>query len=321
MLTRTADSFGLPPRQIPGETRPLAIAAPPDSASEEVQAPVVPYRKDTTGLSTANLPAPPRRNTGSSAPLIPARSTTISSPSQLSITQSGQADTTGRATPPRPPPRLPRRDTNQSDVSIGSSISRATTGGAKPASPALPPRMASEPVPSPIAPQTSNTVSELQNRFRGVAFTAPLTAQPNETSTSSVATSTNTIPATGTAGTTWAQKRAALQTVAAAQKDPSKVSLADYKSTISTADDFRQRHGQQTMAGIQAIDKLTHTDSTVGDAQQPEPEISVAAQPVSIASRKKPPPPPPTKRLGLQSTTLSNASSGPPPVPMASKPK
>ena len=53
---------------------------------------------------------------------------------------------------------------------------------------------------------------------------------------------TTTAPARGT---TWAQKQAALSTASQFQRDPSKVNSADAHAAFSTANNFRQRHGEE----------------------------------------------------------------------------
>lgn len=57
-------------------------------------------------------------------------------------------------------------------------------------------------------------------------------------------------------GTTLAQKKGALKTAAAFRKDPSSVSLADAKTTASTMNNFRERHGEQVASGMKSANAL-----------------------------------------------------------------
>ncbi|KAF7534419.1 hypothetical protein G7Z17_g13364 [Cylindrodendrum hubeiense] len=160
-------------------------------------------------------------------------------------------------------------------------------------------------------------MNELQNRF-------------SKLGTSSAPPASSTPPPSQ--GTTWAQKQAALKTASSFQKDPSSVSFSDAKAAAGTANNFRQRHGEQVASGIQTangpnqkygvVDKVgSYTGSHAG---QDQGQVAVAPSPPvpGLAGKKKPPPPPPKKRAGLGSATAaSGAGSAPPPVPMSTRPQ
>ncbi|EQL01896.1 GMP synthase [Ophiocordyceps sinensis CO18] len=138
-------------------------------------------------------------------------------------------------------------------------------------------------------------------------------------------------------GTTWAQKQAALKTASAFHKNPSSVSLADAKTAASTANNFRQRHGDQVEAGIKRTNHLNQKygvtnkvgafvnrehqgqagQATVGDSGLP------AMGPGLPVKKKPPPPPPPKKKPGFGEQTRPAAGGNdeaPPPIPMSTRP-
>ncbi len=85
--------------------------------------------------------------------------------------------------------------------------------------------------------QGGNHMNELQNRFARLNTS---TTPPQEQAQAA---------APGQGGTTWAQKQAALKTASQFHKDPSQVSFSDAKAAAGTANNFRQRHGEQVAAG------------------------------------------------------------------------
>jgi len=103
------------------------------------------------------------------------------------------------------------------------------------------------------------------------------------------------------------------------KKNPSSVSFADAREAASTANNFRERHGEQVASGLSAANSVNQkygvmdrmkSYSSDGTTHQQVPQ---AASGVGAAGKKGPPPPPPAKKRELQS--------GPPPVPLGSKPK
>lgn len=321
-----------PPPQEP-------VYAEPEEGYEERPQPRGPYRTNTTGLSTDSLPKPPGRRDGADG-----RS------GQPPSYQSAMAGVGGggRAAPPSLPPRLPPRTNSGSTVASSPAASPAPTGNgllnqgavnrlgaagisvpgfgigrSSPAaeaspSPPQPPRpgVASPPP----APATSH-MSELQNRFSkfGTSSSANTAAPPPPSE-----------------GTTWAQKQAALKTASSFQKDPSSVSLSDARAAASTANNFRQRHGEQVAAGAKTANNLNQKYGLLDKAQnsyskfqgnqtqsQNEDAPSAPASPglASVVGKKKPPPPPPKKKPALMGASAAPTNDEPPPIPMATRPR
>ncbi|PHH61136.1 hypothetical protein CDD81_753 [Ophiocordyceps australis] len=151
----------------------------------------------------------------------------------------------------------------------------------------------------------------------------------------SPAKTTDTPPLSAAAaskGTSWAEKQAAVKTAASFHKDPSSVSLADAKRAASTANNFRQRHGDQVAAGVgkaQGIDQKYGISNRLGalvgakqDAQPVAAAGSSSPPPAAsgLAGKKKPPPPPPKKSALGGSSIPSRADDLPPEIPMATRP-
>lgn len=128
------------------------------------------------------------------------------------------------------------------------------------------------------------------------------------------------------------------------KKNPSSVSFSDAKAAASTANNFRQRHGEQVAAGVSKANSLdqkygvsgkvggyvgngnnnaggnaTPAGSTsAGRAQSHLDTIGAAA---GLLGKKKPPPPPPPKRKpGLGAGDSTAAGDEPPPIPMSTRP-
>lgn len=254
----------------------------------------------------------------------------------------------GRAAPPSLPPRLPPRTNSGSTVASSPAASPAPTGNgllnqgavnrlgaagisvpgfgigrSSPAadaspSPTQPPRPSiASPPPAPAA----SHMSELQNRFSklGTSSSANAAAPPPPSE-----------------GTTWAQKQAALKTASSFQKDPSSVSLSDARAAASTANNFRQRHGEQVAAGAKTANNLNQKYGLLDKAQnsysrfqgnqtqtQNEDTPSAPGSPglASVVGKKKPPPPPPKKKPALMGASAAPSNDEPPPIPMATRPQ
>ncbi|KAF2740795.1 hypothetical protein EJ04DRAFT_507806 [Polyplosphaeria fusca] len=261
-------------------------------AEEEANKPPPgPYRPDTTGLSTANLPKPPVRRTGSPAakPKLPPR---------LPPRQNSHPDLHA----PNPPP--PYSEVAHDDTSGQGHLNQGALdrlGRAGVSVPGLGINRTAHPIPAGQTPKPAQAspgqgpqLSELQSRFS--RMTAP---------------SAENQPPSG--GTSWADKQAALRTASSLRNDPSKVSTSDMTSAASTANNFRERHGDEAAAGWQRASGLTQK---YGVLDRMNKAASPASPPASPTQGKKPPPPPPPKKKGL-STNIGE----PPPVPLSSKPK
>ncbi|KAJ4291999.1 hypothetical protein N0V90_009898 [Kalmusia sp. IMI 367209] len=313
-------SFGPPPKHrayygdAAGPPRPRPTQQERQREEEEANRPPPgPYAADTTGLSTAHLPKPPAFRPGQTPPPAVEQSTKPKPkptlPPRLPPRQNSHPD----AYAPAPPP--PYSESTQNNGVPGGQLNQGAlnrlgqAGVSVPgldinrtASPPVPPRQTASPTPaSPSAvagrmPQ----LSELQSRFAN-------RSSPSSSSPSAVPPST---------GTTWAEKQAALKTANNFHNDPSKVTLSDARSAASTANNFRERHGDQVAAGWKAAGNLNQKYGITGrvNSLASGSTASPPGSPTKGALGKKPPPPPPKKKeLG--------GSGEPPPVPMSSKPK
>ncbi|CAG8979826.1 hypothetical protein HYALB_00002597 [Hymenoscyphus albidus] len=292
--------------------------------------PPVPYRMDTTGLSTSHLPPPPGRRDVSGSREPPAIPGNMPKPPGLPLRlpprqNSAPAPSSGTREAPREPDSH-RGILNQSSLnnlsSAGISVPGFGIGGGRQVlPPPAPPARTQSPATSPTnTPVNNSTINELQSRF------SRLSSQPKAEAPSE--------------GTTFAEKQAALRTAASFRKDPSSVSLSDAKTAAGTANNFRERHGEQVKSGWQSASKL-NTKYGVADkvgalgagaggirTTEPPPPMAPETQnegvgpPAGIA-KKKPPPPPPKKKVGLAGSPVaaSPQEGAPPPIPLSSKPR
>lgn len=304
-----------------------------------------PFRADTTGLSTSHLLPPPGRKDGANGRSPPP-------PAPLS-----------RGNPPGLPPRLPPRqnsspiaspppnystkppqpaepDAHRGVLNQGALNRLGNAGvsvpgfeiGSRGRAPLLPPPGQSSPRETLPSPPSNNNpqLNELQSRFSRMSPTTPQTDSSSQ-------------------GTTWAQKQAALKTASSFRNDPSSVSLQDAKAAATTANNFRDRHGEQVKtaatsannfrdkhgdqvkSGWQSANKMNTkygVSERVGSYGQPaqpvSPQIemrdSTVSPPVGALGKKKPPPPPPMKKAQLAGNSIGGPAL-PPPLPMSSKPK
>lgn len=337
----TGGSWGAP---LPQESvAPLQIAG--SQAEEETAKPVapsLPYRANTTGLSTDGLPAPPMRRIQAEEgppPQVqkPAPRPVPRPPPRLPPRQnSNPTEFTEPAPPPYTPGRLPspaspRTERQQQVASYLNKGSLNRLGQAGVSVPGLDiGRTASpedtrtagviKPLPRQPAAPSSGQLSELQARFSRMPGRVSLPTAQNPQATG-----------TGSRGTTWQQKQAVLTTANKFHQDPSSVSLSDAEEAGSTLNNFRQRHGEQVAQGWQQAQGLEQKHGISGrvgafaevhqqqQGSTTEPAIQPAA-PSSIAAGKKAPPPPPKKKASLTSAYVDDAGT-PPPIPLSSKPR
>ncbi|KAG9247057.1 hypothetical protein BJ878DRAFT_230251 [Calycina marina] len=278
-------------------------------AEEAVRKPSVPYRADTTGLSTRNLLPPPGRSDGADG-----RTPTTSSPLQVPA----------RGKPPGLPPRLPPRQ-NSGPVSshpnstpdqdahkgiinqrtmdrLGAAGISVSAFGIEGRKPPLPPPSSSPTKPTPGQVGNASQLNELQSRFSHLNPSSTTPRSPSE-------------------GTTMAQKQEAFSTASAFRNDPSSVSLSDARAAASTANNFRERHGEQVQSGWQSANKLNTKygiSDKVGSYAAARPQTSEPGTPVTAVLGKKKPPPP-MKKPNL-SARLSSVGA-PPPIPLSTRPK
>lgn len=171
--------------------------------------------------------------------------------------------------------------------------------------------------PAPVSRAGGDHLGELQGRLSKLG-TSP---KPSEAPTQ---------------GTSFAQKQAALKTARSFRNDPSSVSLSDARNAASTANNFRERHGDQVAAGWKSANSLNSKYGLAAKASQygapltqsrhspVPPPVQEDIGPVvmkdnTLPTKKGPPPPPPKKKIGLG--VNADAGDGPPPIPLSSKPK
>jgi hypothetical protein len=171
------------------------------------------------------------------------------------------------------------------------------------------------PTPPSRSPVAANgpQLSELQSRFSKFSTSSsPQTESPPSQ------------------GTTWAQKQAALKTASSFRNDPSSVSLSDAKNAASTANNFRERHGEQVKSGWQSANTLNtkYGISEKVSTYNASPQTPEADSPIQLRDNtsfspgglgKKKPPPPPVKKASLSGAGISKGAA-PPPIPLGTKP-
>ena len=271
--------------------------------------PPVPYRADTTGLSTSHLPPPPGRKDGADG-----RSPVISHP--VSATK-GKPPSLPPRLPPRqnstpisPPPRYTSTepDTHKGIMNHGA-LERLGAAGVTVPGFGIEGRKAPMPPPSSNSPTRSPTtqtnvspqLNELQTRFSRLNSSPSKEGGPSQ-------------------GTTFAQKQAAFKTASAFRDDPSSVSLSDAKVAASTANNFKERHGDQVKSGWQSANKLNTkygiSEKVGSHGDLSSPQTSDTGSPgAGVLGKKKAPPPP------MKKASLGAGVSVPPPIPLSTKPK
>ena len=291
--------------------------------AQEALPPPGPYKVDTTGLSTRNLPKPPVRrlehDTSSSS--SEQKKSKPSLPPRLPPRQNSGTPNDG----PPPPSyhtatgQVPSQKSylNQGALnrlgSAGVSVPALGIGGES--QPTNPWQDRQSPVSDSTAPASPSRrtigMNELQGRFSKMSSSTP--------------------PESPSGGTTFAQKQAALKTANSFRNDPSSISLSDARTAASTANNFRERHGDQVAAGWQSANSLNSkygisnringytSDGTVSASQGvPSPPASPLGQDSFAAEAKMkapPPPPPPKKRMN------DTKPVAPPEIPLSSKPR
>ncbi|OCL12540.1 hypothetical protein AOQ84DRAFT_334112 [Glonium stellatum] len=306
--TQDRSGLGVPLSQDEIDARQRAKEA---AEAEANKPPPGPYKVNTSGLSTAHLPKPPvRRLDQDSQPPASQERAKPKLPPRLPPRQNSHPDTYSAA----PPPSYNESTQDapiQSYINQGAMVRLGQAGISVPgfnigrnASPPVPPRQTSSPPAGPVSPASSKgpQLGELQARFAKMSTASPKASQePN-------------------AGTSLAQKQAALKTASALRSDPSSVSVSDMRSAASTANNFRERHGEQVASGWRMASGLNQkygvSERVSGFASGSTPTPPAASSPVQGAIGKKPPPPPPPKKKDLVSSP-----SEPPPIPLGSKPK
>ncbi|KAL9130400.1 MAG: hypothetical protein Q9217_001408 [Psora testacea] len=354
------DTFGPPPKKVnyPGGTAGPNTATPDRRGlgapltAEEIQAknndvrrqeeaarksapPPVPYRADRTGISMQSLPKPPTR--------------------AAAIDGDGIGGNPVTKLKPKLPPRLPPRQNSHPGVNASSppppytaatqgsqdgSIEPVAVGGLG---------QAGVSVPGLGIGHTSSPSQQQQetNPWRDPGSSATPSSNPSGLQSrlsslmgnSASPTTQSPFSPPPAHGTTWQEKQAALKTASTFRNDPSSISMADAKATASTANNFRERHGEQVAQGWKVGNGLNekygivekansyggNTSGAGTGASLPTPSENVTASPAAgggglgqaaaiFGGFKKAPPPPPTSRI-------TGGAGSPPPVPLNSKPK
>ncbi len=278
----------------------------------------VPYRADTTGLSTSNLPKPPVRHLRfesqpGGSPASPSSKPKPALPPRLPPRQNS-ASAQGRA-PSSPARGIFNQDQNQNGYISQGSLNRLGSagvsvpgfgigGGSQEANPWKNQEGSNSSICNAQGPQ----LSELQSRFSKMSTKSQNLDSPAQ-------------------GTSFAQKQAALKTASSFRNDPYSVSLADAKATASTANNFRERHGDQVAAGWKnasllntKYDVANKVNGSAANGSVPSGNETVLAparlDTPTASLKKRAPPPPPKKPLVDGSPTPS-----PPPIPLSSKPR
>ncbi|MCJ1434372.1 hypothetical protein MMC27_003740 [Xylographa pallens] len=292
---------------------------------QEGPPPKVPYKIDSTGLSTSNLPKPPMRHTDTgviyeSSGVEAARKPKPSLPPRLPPRQNS-ASSQESFSPASPKFAISAQPRPQQNVLNQGAINRLGAAGVSvpgfgigAASDSSNP-WSDEPInmvdnTSGPASKKSPDMNELHSRF------------------SKMSSSFTTPPESPSQGTTFAEKQAALKTANSFRNDPSCVTFSDARNAASTANSFRERHGDHVATGWQSASGLNKkygianrftsmtSDTEPSTAQTlPSPPLSPMVSVFNPAHGKRPPPIPP-KRLNSGNTPGSQA----PPVPLASKP-
>ena len=145
---------------------------------------------------------------------------------------------------------------------------------------------------SPTVAQIANP-SELHTRFSGFLNRPPASeVLPND-------------------GTSLAQKQAALKTASSFRSDPSSVSISDAKATATTANNFRERHGDQVTSGLRTANTINQNYNVAGKISS-YTGISSGHQEASS---------PPSLDVDVSPSAQLTSKRKPPPVPLSSKPR
>lgn len=352
------DSFGPPPKNVQyngGAAVPNAITpdrrglgAPirtedlVDQGQQPVEQkptpPPVPYRANRTGINTNNLPKPPVRRTANDNDQRSQPPSTKPKPSLPPRLPPRQNSNPAEIAPESPPTytatmQAPSEDKGSLNQGALGRLGRAGVsvpsfgigpGSRDPteASHTLNPWQNQPSTASPTANAQPPSLSNLGSHFSKLSTAAP---PPTSTPTPSQ-------------GTSLQQKQDALRTAAALRNDPASISLSDARGAASTANNFRERHGDQVVAGgrwagamnnkynvANRVNGLSGGGTAAGQEQvssahEPSPWANEPSQGglggmVDGASgpfKRTPPPPPAGRKPGVAI---------PPPVPLGSKPR
>lgn len=322
--------WGAPLTQSQIQSQKQAEQARVQAEQEEAEKPAPPpgpYKVDTTGLSTKNLLPPPVHraiNEDASTPAsngAPPKKPKPSLPPRLPPRRAPSTESTSTPPPPSYETAMNQPQSSTAQMNQGA-LDRLGSAGVSVAG--LDIGQQNNPWESERGQSTASDtsgkgqLSELQSRFAKMKTQSQASTTDNSAST--------TPPAEGT---TLEQKQAALKTAQNLHKDPSSVTLSDAKSAASTANNFRERHGDQISAGAQKANTWNKKYNLTGrmnnflekqasptSESQPSAQIESPPSQADAYGRKPPPPPVPNKRPDMHATSQS-----PPPVPLGTKPR
>ncbi|OQO05748.1 hypothetical protein B0A48_09842 [Cryoendolithus antarcticus] len=273
-----------------GASAPLPVRRPDPREEEQApKPPPEPYRKDTTGLRTDNLPAPPVRRAGpgtsSPAPVPPPRTKPLPPPR----VNSG------------PPPILPPRQNEYPDEHA----------------PPPPPTYGEATRPA-IAPNPA-AINRLAQAGVSVPGFGIGSSRDNASAVSVAAGLARRHPEQITAAAGYAQRHPEHVTAAAKTVQNNSGQLSELQlrfSRMGTASSSSAAPVSPTQAASQQQATPSwrtglQAASSLASAKPASPALPTAA------TGKKPAPPPPAKRVGLS----TGEASVPPPIPMSSKPR
>ncbi|KAI4112901.1 MAG: hypothetical protein LQ345_006022 [Seirophora villosa] len=296
-----------------------------EEAAGKPAPPPTPYRVDTSGLTTSNLPKPPvrRLDAGEQSPISPARPSTKPKPSLPPRLPPRQASTPTADSQSPPPPYsvTPTSDSTQPGHINQEAVGRLGSAGISVpgfdiGNNPRPERETEQAITSSTSAQNpggANTqLSELQSRFSKISTKGQDSGWSDQ-------------------GTTMAEKQAAVKTAQSFRNDPSSVSISDARATAATANNFRERHGDQVNAGWRSANAFNKkhdianrvntfasqgsTSSTAGVQENPSNPTTSPSSTSSPIHKRAPPPPP-------QKPSFSGGPApSPPPVPFSSKPR
>ncbi|KAF1809486.1 hypothetical protein P152DRAFT_516663 [Eremomyces bilateralis CBS 781.70] len=305
-----ASSSGSTPVARPQQAVPQPSSPEQEAVEEESHQP---YRADTTGLGTANLPKPPVRRVGATPPSRPARTDATRPKPNLPPRLPPRQNTSSASTTPLSPPpayeSLQRQREDGLNQSSLNSLGRAginipelgISSSSKP-TPTLPSPLSTG---SPAQSPRSHTLSGLGSRFSSLKThdtsdpsDSPATPKPTLTSTSS-----------------------AFKTATALRNNPSSVSASDARDAATTVHGIQQRHGSQIASGWRKAGEVNERYGVMDRVGRVgAPETTQSGGSLALAAGKKAPPPPPKKKMGIGEVD-SGGGGGPPPVPTGSKPR
>ncbi|KAI9842677.1 MAG: hypothetical protein M1837_006962 [Sclerophora amabilis] len=282
--------------------------------------PPMPYRANTTGISTESLPKPPLRRPTADPPNLgrinsppTASSNKPQLPPRLPPRQSSNAGSSGSPPPPSYDAATSNQNAETGYLNQGAASRLGRSGISVPGldigtHPSQNGTASGRDVASPSGGRKPQ-LNELQSRFSKLSS---LSSNPDPSSE----------------GTSLAQKKAALRSAGSFRNDPSSVSLSEARDAASTANNFRQRHGAEVAQGVKTANGLNQkyglaermSNASGLPGGSPTNLSPVSPSPPLVAGKKPPPPPLPPKKKNLNAAA-TDAPCSPPPIPLGSKPK